>query len=419
MTRRDDATDFMAELDRLKQAAEFEAAGIDPEALRVRQLDEVLADPESAPPPAVLPYFAWRGRLTSVSGARKRAAKSTTIGLGIAAVSRGADFLGQRTTRAKCLLAALDEPCGDAARRMHAFNADPAFTLIADEFGPAASVHRIIRAAETHQPQLLVVDALGDLLSRMGVNENANAEVRPVLAELRAFARRTGVAVVWLHHVTRSTGQSRGASAIEEIADQVLTISQDTEDSTLRRVEVEGRMGQTPFAFRLTESGLALVTSTPSVHERVLAVLRDHPGSSQRQVVELVKGRAETIRSAIGDLLSRGVVRREGSGPSTGLTISDDRAGISFLTSGPTRDPVASAPREPARNQGGPTPDPVPDHPTRTRVPFRGDAVRGRGAERTSIQNILATMPASSTRPHASSDRPSIGRRDGHTGEAA
>lgn len=63
----------------------------------VVRLDEVLADPTMLQPPlALVPGLVWRGRLSMLAG-REKDGKSTFAAAGVAAMTRGHEFLGDPT----------------------------------------------------------------------------------------------------------------------------------------------------------------------------------------------------------------------------------------------------------------------------------------------------------------------------------
>ena len=69
---------------------------------------------------------------------------------------------------------------------------------------------RLVETVERHRPRLLVLDPLVRL---HGVDENAAAEIAPILGFLRDVQRRSGAAVLLVHHA-RKSGSSRPGQAL-------------------------------------------------------------------------------------------------------------------------------------------------------------------------------------------------------------
>jgi hypothetical protein len=95
----------------------------------------------------------------------------------------------------------------------------------------------------TGRYQLAVFDSLRALAPSM--RENESDSVAPVLTGLRNLARRTGAAVVVLHHKGESDKFYRGSTAIRDQTDAMLTLWEDEQGLRLR-CKPGGRMRFAP-----------------------------------------------------------------------------------------------------------------------------------------------------------------------------
>jgi hypothetical protein len=277
-------------------------------------LSELVDRPELlAPPRAIVPRLAYEGRITLLSAPRK-SGKSTLVGAAAAALSRGGTFLSGPTATGTVLWAALDEPLGDLVRRLAVGHADGDNVFIA--VPPCSTVELLSYAVpqpDFPRTSLVIIDAIGDLHAHEVDSENDSTQVRRALAPLRAFARRTGTAVIALHHTTKVTGRARGAGAYEEVADLVLTLRIPTDNPGTRQVEAEGRVGVDSFQFRLGPTGVELHTGEPTLFELVEAVIWGNPGCSTRAITAKVERRSEDVREALGKLNLSGRIVNRGS----------------------------------------------------------------------------------------------------------
>lgn len=334
----------------------------------VHLLADLLSNPAlMAPPRAIIPRLAYEGRITLLSAPRK-SGKSTLIGAAAAALSSGQPFLGQPTDPGVVVWACLDEPLGDLARRLHAGRADPLEVLVV---GAPCSTSELIRIAESDDMRptsLLVVDSLGDLFAREVESENDSPQVRRAMEPLRAFARRSGTAVLLNHHTNKATGRARGAGAFEEVADIVLTLSRSTDDPTVRKVNAEGRAGVEDFSFRLCADGIELADTTPTPMVRVEAAIWANPGCSTREVERKVGGRAEVVRGAIAILHLLGRIEDTGTARNHRWVLRE---------SGRAQDALVSADAHPSGDATGRTPDAAPEAGCAS-PPFGGTHPRGR-----------------------------------------
>jgi RecA-family ATPase len=290
-------------------ALKFERASEAVDFAEVYTLRELYDNPALlAPPVPIIKRLAYQGRVTLLS-APKKSGKSTLCGAAIAALSAGGTFLGHPTDAVPILWVCLDEPLNDLVRRFNALRADPDQVLVT----ATRSMARILASAVAGEFSVLVIDTIGDLLVGEVESENDSAQVRRALAPLRAYARDHNAAVVLLHHTGKVSGRSRGSGAFEEIVDLVLTLSRDKDDTTIRRVEAEGRVGVEDFGFRLTADGVALADAEATIQELVEMAVYAEPGCSTNSILERVKRNRNEVHSAIGVLSNVGRIQNTGS----------------------------------------------------------------------------------------------------------
>lgn len=87
-------------------------------------------------------------------------------------------------------------------------------------------VQQLINALTHVQPGLVIFDTFSMLTTVS--NENDNAEVAVVMKHVNKIVRATGATALLIHHVAKSTGSVRGASAFVGNVDTVVVAAQDT-----------------------------------------------------------------------------------------------------------------------------------------------------------------------------------------------
>lgn len=279
-------------------------------AVTVHLLADLYDRPELLePPPPVVRSLAYRSRTTLFAGPRKLG-KTTFATAGAAALSRGRAFLGETVESGEVLWICLDEPVGDLVRRFRSEDADPERIRIVQ---PPVTVAKVVALAKQHMPALVVVDTLSDLLSGEVESENHALEAKRALAPLRTLARDSEVSLLLLHHVTKSTGRSRGSSVFEDMADLILHLSADADDPTVRAINSEGRVATSDLRVRWGTDGFQLVDGEPPMMQRVRQAVWARPGLSLRELRELVPGRNADVSVALQRLLAVGEVVNHGT----------------------------------------------------------------------------------------------------------
>ena len=286
-------------------------------AKRVRwRLDEILGNDALMRPPApIVPRLVWRGRSTLLA-AQEKSGKSTLIGFLAAQVSRGGQFLGDPCQAGDVLIVALEESLGDVARRLRHFGADPARVHIVDRLPPdprerpeALAEH--IRAVS---PTLVLVDTLMAYGSGIVEDENAVAQMQPLVQGLTDVAHRMDVGLCAAHH-NKKTGGYRGSSAIGGAVDVIaeMSVPDEEKDPTLRKLRVLGRLPVHGFDMRydgslyLDASGIGL----PLI-QRVLDFVRRNSPTSTNAVRLAIGGRFELVQAALQTLERKRFITDEG-----------------------------------------------------------------------------------------------------------
>lgn len=181
---------------------------------------------------------------------------------------------------------------------------------------------RLLDTVERIRPRLLVLDPLVRL---HGVDENAVAEVAPILGFLREIQRRFETAVVLVHHARKSgatrPGQAlRGSSELHAWGDsnlylrrrdrQIVMTVEHRAAPGLNDIEIElADDGKGP-ALRLRQAVAAETVAQPeNAGQRIVEILAEAGRPlSQRQIRERAAIRAATVAAAVQTLCREGRV---------------------------------------------------------------------------------------------------------------
>lgn len=188
-----------------------------------------------------------------------------------------------------------------------------------------ADQQRLAETVSSLRPLLLVLDPFVRLHR---IDENASAEVAPLLAYLRDLQRRFALAVALVHHARKGAARLRDGQALRGSSDfhawgdsnLYLRSSQDR-----FRLSVEHRAARAPEPITLALSDddaphLELASSLPVSQEpdlkkQVLDVLCRQPGPlTQYQLRCALKVRNQLLTSALHDLLDEKMISRSNSG---------------------------------------------------------------------------------------------------------
>lgn len=185
-------------------------------------------------PPELIDGFVPSGGVMVLAGA-PATGKSFTALSWAAAIAEGSPWFG-RATRQASVLYVLGEGFSGFGKRIKAWkavNGRPmsnnidfidGLTYGASLKDPAA-VQQLIGLINEVPTGLVVFDTLSVLANL--TNENDNAEVAQVMANVHTIAQATGATVMVIHHTTKSTGSVRGASAFVGNSDTVVVAAKE------------------------------------------------------------------------------------------------------------------------------------------------------------------------------------------------
>jgi hypothetical protein len=240
------------------------------------------------------------------------------------AVAQGKPFLGHPTQQCGVLILAVEEHSRDVRLRLQRCGLreeDPLYVHV----GPLTDGHKTLEQLR----EFLVSKEIGlvilDTLSRFWSidDENDNAKVTRAVSPLLDLARVTGVAVLLVHHQSKSGGLNgrgiRGASALFALVDQALMLEgQQGGSDTNRVLKVRGRYDETPPELILgMVEGEYRVLGEPkdlaaeSLRARVASALSDRPLSAE-EIVEKTGLTERQVRKAVES--PEGLAVREGKG---------------------------------------------------------------------------------------------------------
>lgn len=188
-----------------------------------------------------------------------------------------------------------------------------------------AALAERLRAQEV---ETLIVDPFGRAYT--GQSQNDSGEVGAWLADLDRFARgEVGASdLILAVHAGWEGERTRGASALEDWADSIITLARDKDDesarffkATGRDVDVdEDRLSFDPATRHLSLTGqgsrkqASAVRKSAELVPEIVSYVRDFPGCSQASIEENVSGRGKSVRDAITEAVDRGLIEREKQG---------------------------------------------------------------------------------------------------------
>lgn len=191
---------------------------------RSRTVTELLAGgADLTMPETVGEYISWRKRITLLAGREKYSGKSTLCTFeAMAALRKGY----------RVLWISPDEPREDilyrlveAGVREYAEQCEIAGDL--DVPHGWTELEQMIISAK---PDLIILDSIHSILPMINKSgkvpdSSESAEWHTLVAYLRPLAVKLNAAIVWIHHVTKATGQAAGSFGIAAAVDAVVTIS--------------------------------------------------------------------------------------------------------------------------------------------------------------------------------------------------
>jgi 5S rRNA maturation endonuclease (ribonuclease M5) len=184
---------------------------------RLRELDvEHLLATQPEPVPYVLHPMLVEGCVTMLDGreGRGKSMVALAVSSGLGGAERLLDIAGM-TVGLGGLVLYVDGENGEREvhRRLHGLDVRPGTLkyVVAEGFDLTRQFGELEQLVEQLEPRLLVLDSLRSLAP--GLDENDSQQAEAALAPLRNLAQRLGIAILVLHHASRS-GDYRGSTAI-------------------------------------------------------------------------------------------------------------------------------------------------------------------------------------------------------------
>jgi hypothetical protein len=281
-------------------------------------LADLLQKPELLEnPPAVIPYFAWSGMKTLFS-AREKTGKTTLAMSGVAAVTRGQEFLGVPTQKAKVLWLT-EESLKILVQRALDMGVDPEMLYVV-QMGKNPSA-QLAKAVEVFQPQIIVIDTI--FRFALIEEENNAGDWLPVMMLLDEIANNGPAILILAHSQKRDMAEYRGSSAIGGYVDAILQMKRiKAKSPKIREIDGKGRLyfGQ-PFRVHYDGSVFSLLNDAVEVEESedvspevptkslVLGFLKD--GTASGQVIAKEIGRRKTdVYAVLKDLHEEGAIMK-------------------------------------------------------------------------------------------------------------
>jgi hypothetical protein len=184
------------------------------------------------------------------------------------------------------------------------------------------AMHFMDYLSEKFKPDVVIIDPLFDFLSAKDISDYAAAT--NLMRPFKAFARETGIAVVFSHHNRKggfgsAADQLLGSISLFGGVDTLITVS---DEGAKRFVESEQRYGvpleKTEMVLRDDGSlDLGDVWERPSktdLRDRALDVIRENPGIEFDDLQAELHVGDKALRGALKALLGAGTVVRTGNG---------------------------------------------------------------------------------------------------------
>lgn len=277
--------------------------------LILRTLSEIIADGTFANgPEVVVANFAWRGRISLISGEEK-SGKTTLAASHAASVSKKGETV---------LWLALEGNIDDLAFHLvHHFGCDPSRIILVDRL--PNGLDSLAEAITRTHPTLVVVDSLSALAE--GIVEDfkgGSEEWTKFLNRLGRIVRDADTACELIHHVRKSDGKYRDSTAIGAGVDAILTMSEkEGARSTVRFFKrPRARWTLEPFAVRFEEKEeqgasryvLAPLEEELSAQDKVLSYIEAHAGCSRTDIREATKVHSRTLTPLLSRLEHEGAI---------------------------------------------------------------------------------------------------------------
>lgn len=282
------------------------------------------------PTPWVVEDLLVAGGLSILFG--ESGAKKTWMALDlVCAVAGGQPWLGRTVMPTPVLI--VDEESGrrrlaarlgDTLRGHDLDGITPIFatTMEAYNFTKPEDVNSVAAYISATGARLCVVDSLAATFG--GADENAVAEVQPIMSALRLVAERNECHVSLLHHANR-LGAYRGSSALKAAVDLMLLVHSEQDSLDIKFTVEKSRDFESctfgakanwePGRFWLSPQTFTLEESMPRSHAFVLRYLEEHSRATVKGIEEAADVcSSRTARNAVYTLATMGKIRRVNSG---------------------------------------------------------------------------------------------------------
>lgn len=331
--------------------------------------------------------------VVTVLAALMKAGKSTLIAAILRALETGEPFAELETSKATAVYLS-EEAASAVLEKVDAFGVHRAVFLTREDFDPTLSFADYVTeaAAEARRrgARLLIVDTF-TRFSRLGADQEKDAGAVQAVFEHAMAAAATGLAILVLTHVRKSSTlrskstltaenvdddpdleEVRGSSALAAAADAVLLFKRVQDGPSLRALGVLSRFSESPRGWTVLDlkagryvlAGSLSEVLARAIEERILAAIDASPEPlTTAECLEAAGGRREDASAALHRLRERGVLVRTGTGkggrnpdpyrysrPGSGLAVP--AVPSSSPAAGTDRDP-GSLPHSPPRRGGG------------------------------------------------------------------
>jgi RecA-family ATPase len=294
-----------------------------------RTLAEWFADEDACTlPPMIVPKIARQGEMTMLSG-RWREGKSTFMTWICAELSRGGEVFGELVEPTSSHWISFEEAPALVLTRFKSAERDDLKVSYTDglAISPNDTLAEVKRLIKTSAAKLIVIDSLSRLAMRGGdiENENDNASWIRLLDELQCTVRDAGVAVVFLHHLSKN-GDARGATAIPAAMDCAISMRSVSGAPQRRKLELRGRTIVEELMTEESESEtkyvsvLSLASKPDALGQRICERVTTQTRPTAQSIVDDLGVQKQRVLREINALVERGVLLREKSGRTTWLS---------------------------------------------------------------------------------------------------
>ncbi len=287
---------------------------------------------------AVIPGFAYKGRLTLFSS-REKTGKSTVCRFMVLGLVITGEFAGEPVAKGPVLWVGLEEAEEDLVQELSemGFPSDPTDPRTRDLHTTRRYIPNGVAALrvfiELHHPKLVIIDTLVKWGPQAAEGEpikwSAADQIAKVVNDLADLSHDTGVAIVLNHHATKDDSGYRDSTAIGAAVDHIVHMTIDKAMNgkpareNVRHFKVVGRFSVPNFSLIKAAEGLRPLDGEPiNPRETVLAFIRKNPGSSKSDVVRGCGGRKQVILQAIDYLLTHGKIIDRGEGQASRLHVA-------------------------------------------------------------------------------------------------